>query len=813
MSVASALYRVLPASIAAVGALSSSSARAQSVYATPYAFTTLAGTSSAGSADGTGAAARFYRPTGLAIADGNLYVADSLNCTIRKITPASVVTTVAGAPGRVGSADGTGAAARFYQPSGIAANPLEPFGLYVTDTSNQTIRWISPLGVVSTFAGSPGRYGSADGTGTEARFSDPYGITYVAPDKLYVADRWNHTIRTMTVARPNIPTTTVSTLAGTAGQSGNVDGIGAAARFNGPTGIAVSGTSLYVVDAGNSVVRRGHVTGRDFVRVASGDYFMGHVAVDAANGTAYVADTVNFQIQRITTDGVATVFAGTRTPGYADGPRATAHFYKPEGVVVDTAGNLFVADTGNNVIRKIDATGTVSTFAGLAPASAALTLDGTGTQARFRDIGGMVVARDGTVYIADRSDAVIRKIAPSGVVSTFAGAIGQRGGGDGPASAARFWYPQGLAIDASGNLYVADTGGYTIRKIAADGTVSTLAGTFGSSGEADGTGAAARFQSPTGIALDSAGNLFVTDWSNHTIRKISPDRVVTTFAGLAGWSETRNGSRTDARLSYPYGIAIDSAGNIYFSQSTSAIIRKISSAGTVSTLAGSGSFGAVDATGTQASFRGPRHLATDSGGNVFVADSGNGLLRKISSTGAVTTIAGLIDAPGSSDGSGDNARFIQPDALAIDSTGALYVGDGTVVRKGQQALAPTIATQPQSQTVTSGSGVTFSVTVSAFPDPTYQWFLNGTAINGATAASYSITNAQGSHAGDYTVTATNPIGSATSAKATLTVNTPTTPPQSGGGGGGGGGAPSAYFLTLAAAALLWSKQRRVRGTE
>jgi sugar lactone lactonase YvrE len=809
MSFLSALHRALPASLVAV-VLLTPPATAQSNYATPFAFGTLAGTSSAGSTDGTGSAARFYGPTGLAIADGNLYVADSLNCTIRKITPAGVVTTVAGAPGRSGSADGTGANARFYQPNGIAANPLEPFGLYVTDTSNHTIRWISPQGVVSTFAGSPGRYGSADGTGTEARFSDPFGITYVAPDKLYVADRWNHTLRSMTVARPNISTTTVSTLAGAAGQMGNADGVGAAARFSGPTGIAASGTSLYVVDAGNAIVRRGHVTGRDFVRVTSGNYFMGHIAIDAANGTAYVADTTNFQIQRITSDGSATVFAGKRTIGYADGPRATALFDKPEGVVVDAAGNVFVADTGNNVIRKIDTAGTVSTFAGLAPASAAVTLDGTGTQARFRDIGGVAVTHDGTVYVSDRSDAVIRKITPSGVVSTFAGAVGQRGGVDGPAGSARFWYPQGLALDKNGNLYVADTGGYAIRKVTADGTVSTFAGTLGSSGSADGIGTAARFTLPTGIAIDSTDNLFVTDWGDHTIRKISPEGAVTTFAGVARWSGNRNGNRTEARLNYPYGIATDFAGNVYFSQSAGTIISKISATGIVSTMAGSGSFGALDATGTQASFEEALHLVADSGGNVFVADAGNGLVRKISPAGVVTTLAGLIDAPGSADGIGDNARFVQPTALALDSAGALYVGDGTVLRKGQQARAPTITSQPQSQTVSVGGNVTFSVTTTASPEPTYQWFFNGTAINGATSATYSVTSAQSSQAGDYSVTATNALGNVTSAKATLTVSTPSPPPSSGSSGGGGGGAPSAYFLALAAGALLWSRWRRAR---
>jgi sugar lactone lactonase YvrE len=808
MSFLPALYRALPSALVAAVALQSRQAMAQSNYATPYAFGTLAGTSSAGSADGTGAAARFYRPTALAIADGNIYVTDSINCTIRKITPDGVVTTVAGSPGHAGSADGSGAAARFYHPDGIVANPLEPFGLYVSDTSNHTIRWISPQGVVSTFAGSAGQRGSADGAGADARFSAPWGIAYVPPDKLYVADTGNHTIRALTVARPNIPNTTVSTLCGSPGQPGYSDGAPSQVRFRYPTGVAVFGVHLYVADSENALLRRGNVTGRDFYPAATGSRFLRQVAVDATTGTAYVADLGSSVIRLFGSSG-AGIFTGSGA-GYLDGPRTIALYNSPEGVAVDAAGNVFVADTGNNVIRKIDTAGTVSTFAGLAPASAAVTIDGSGTQARFRSIGGVAVARDGTVFVSDSLSAVIRKITSAGVVSTFAGTVGQSGDTDGPASSARFRSPRGLALDAAGNLYVADAGAPTIRKIAPDGTVSTIAGTSGAVGDADGMGAAARFRSPTGIAVDASGNLFVTDPMNHTIRKITPDRGVTTFAGAAGQAQTRDGALATARLDTPYGIVFDTAGNLLFSQFSNGVIRKIAPAGEVSTLAGRGTIGYVDATGTQAAFHAPGHLALDSTGNIFVADSGNGLVRKVTPAGVVSTVAGLVNAPGSSDGIGDEARFVNPLAVAFDSTGAIYVGDGTAVRKGQQVLAPTITTQPQGHTVNTGNNVTFSVTVTAYPEPTYQWFFNGAAITGATSASYSITGAQSSHAGDYTVTATNPVGNVTSAKATLTVNTPTTPPPSGGGGGGGGGggAPSAYFLTLVVAALWWNRRRR-----
>jgi hypothetical protein len=427
----------------------------------------------------------------------NVYVADALNGTIRKITPAGVVTTLAGTAGTVGSADGTGAAAQFSTPDGVATDAAA--NVYVADTLNHTIRKITPAGVVTTLAGTAGMRGSADGTGAAARFDEPEDVTTDGAGNVYVADGSNNVVRKIT------PGGMVTTLAGTAAVTGSADGTGAASSFDNPSG----------------------------------------VTTDSA-GNVYVADTFNDIIRGITAAGVVTTVAGAAgIPGSTDGAAAAARFDVPTGVAVDRAGNVYVADSGskhlgcmacydlgNHVIRKITPAGVVTTLAGTAGMQGST--DGTGAAARFSDPVGVAVDGAGNVYVADSGNNAIRKITPTGVVTTLAGTAGSTGSTDGTGAAARFNDPSGVAVDGAGNLYIADTRNDIIRKITPAGAVTTLAGMAGMTGSTDGTGAAARFDSPSGVAVDSAGNIYVADTGNSTIRKITPAAVVTTVVGRAG---------------------------------------------------------------------------------------------------------------------------------------------------------------------------------------------------------------------------------------------------------------------------------------
>jgi len=242
-----------------------------------------------------------------------------------------------------------------------------------------------------------------------------------------------------------------------------------------------------------------------------------------------------------------TTLAGTTSAGHEDG--VNGRFFQLADVAVDAAGNLYIADTGNHIIRKRAPNGTVSTLAGVATVPG--TADGTGTAAQFAAPSGIAIDGSGNLYVADRNTHIIRKISPAGSVTTLAGTGLSKGSTDGLGAAARFNTPVAVAVDAGGNVYVADLGNRTIRKITPAGNVTTLAGSPGQSGSTDGTGASARFYGPEGIAVDAAGYLFVADGG--TIRKISPSGETITFAGSADNWATVDGTGTAARFAYADG--------------------------------------------------------------------------------------------------------------------------------------------------------------------------------------------------------------------------------------------------------------------
>ena len=347
--------------------------------------------------------------------------------------------------------------------------------------------------------------------------------------------------------------------------------------------------------------------------------------------------------------------AGYAGQGSADGSGNNGRFNTPGGVAVDNVGNVYVADTGNHTIRKVTPAGAVSTLAGLAGNSGST--NGTGGSARFYAPQGVAVDSSYNVYVADTGNHTIRKITAAGVVSTLAGLAGNSGSTNGTGSSARFYAPQGVAVDSSGNVYVADTWNHTIRKITVGGAVSTLAGSPGNYGSADATGTSAQFYQPQGVAVDSAGNVYVGDTANHTIRKITPGGVVSTLAGSAGNYGSIDLAGSSARFYGPEGVSVDAAGNVYVADYFNHTIRKVTSGGAVSTLAGlAGNYGSIDQPGSSARFWGPQGVAVDSSGNVYVADTGNGTIRKVSPTGMVSTPAGSASI-GSADWAGSQSAI------------------------------------------------------------------------------------------------------------------------------------------------------------
>ena len=381
------------------------------------------------------------------------------------------------------------------------------------------------------------------------------------------------------------------------------------------------------------------------------------------------------------------IFAGNPYDGNAgfDGTGSEARFYNPRGVATDAFGNVYVADTSNHTIRKITPTGVVTTLAGTASVKGSIdgaggqasfygSADGTGAAARFTSPIGVATDASGNVYVADFANNTIRKITPAGVVTTLAGTAGSSRSADGTGSEARFGDPTGVTTDAGGNLYVADATNHTIRKITPAGVVTTLAGRAGFRGSADGTGAAAMFNFPIGVATDASGNVYVADRSNHTIRKITPAGVVTTLAGTAGTRGSADGTGAAARFNFPVGVATDTSGNVYVADQSNSTIRKITPAGVVTTLAGTaGTSGSADGTGAAASFYSPRFVATDTSGNVYVTDTVNSTIRKITPAGVVTTLAGTAGRKGFQPGVLPGG-LSEPSGIAVEGS-KIYISD------------------------------------------------------------------------------------------------------------------------------------------
>jgi sugar lactone lactonase YvrE len=328
---------------------------------------------------------------------------------------------------------------------------------------------------------------------------------------VYVADTGNHSIQKIT------PEGQISTLAGENEQKGSVDGLGAIARFDVPRGVAVD-----------------------------------------ANGNSYLADSFNHTIRKVTPAGVVSTLAGVAgQQGTVDAPGIEARFRGPGWTAVDSSGTLYISC--NSTIRRITPEGLVGTLAGADEQLGST--DGPGNKARFFFAGGITIDGNGNAYVADSGNQTIRKISPDGQVTTLAGVVKQTGFGDGPIGIARFNTPMGVTVDGSGNVYVADMRNHTIRKVTPDGTVMTLAGLAQESGSADGQGSLARFYEPQGVAVDKSGNVYVADTGNHTIRKITPSGRVSTIAGVAGQGTFVPGA-FPGYLVFPIGLALTPDGDL-----------------------------------------------------------------------------------------------------------------------------------------------------------------------------------------------------------------------------------------------------------
>jgi uncharacterized protein (TIGR03437 family) len=625
--------------------------------------TRVAGTSKSGySGDGGPAAnAQLNNPNGLAVdASDNLFIADTINNRIRTVSTSGIITTVAGTGANGFSGDGGAAAnAQLNNPYGIAVDGSG--NLFVSDTFNNRIRKVSASGIIATVAGNGSNGISGDGgPAVSAQLGNPYGVAVDRSGNLLVAETLNNRIRK--VSTGGIITTVVGT--GSFGFSG--DGSPAAsAQLNNPNGIAVDASgNLFIADTFNDRIRKVS-TGGIITTVAgigaigySGDggpaksaqlYNPYGVAVDGS-GNFFIADALNNRIREVSTSAIITTVAGDGTFGYSgDGGAATnAQLTDPFSIAVDGLANFFITDVGNNRVRKVSARGTITTVAGTG--TSGFSGDGgIATSAQLYSPNGVAVDGSGNLFIADTNNNRIRKVSPIGIITTIAG-TGARGfSGDGGAAVnAKLGNPYGVVVDGLGNLFIADSLNFRIRKVDKSGIITTVAGTGSNSFSGDGGAAAsASLSNPSRVAVDGLGDLFITDAGNYRVRMVDTNGTITTIAGTGapGFSGD-GGTATSAQLNFPNGIAVDGFGDLFIADEANFRIRKVDTNGIITTVAGTGVIGYSGDGGpaTSAQLRDPYAVAADPYGNVYAADRVNNAVRSLIPTNQSVLISAVVDA-------------------------------------------------------------------------------------------------------------------------------------------------------------------------
>ena len=522
----------------------------------------------------------------------------------------------------------------------------------------------------------------------EAQLSGPTSVAMDAAGNLFIADIWNHRIRRVNAA--GIITTIAGTGSGGLGGFSGDNGPAINAGLNAPNGVAVDAAgNLYIADTWNNRIRRVNSSGIITTIAGTGEkgyggdggralaarlYLPRAVAVDGA-GNIYIVDSDNYRIRRIDSSGTITTIAGTGEWGFSGdgGPAVQAQLAYPQGVAVDAAGNLFIADTWNHRVRRVDPSGIITTIAGTGERG----YSGDGGPAAKAQIDvphGMAVDGAGNLFIVDSDNGCIRRVDASGTITTIVG-TGQRGfGGDGgPAVEAQLSLARDVAVDAAGNLYVADTRNDRIRWVDAKGIITTIAG--GGSGGDGGPAVEARLNSPSGVAVDGYGNIYVADSLSHRIRRVDAKGIITTVAGTGQPGHGgEGGPAVNAQLNWPTDVAVDTAGNLYIADKSNSGIRRVDRSGTISTIANTRSaLSWTDPTGH--SDLGPA-VAVDNAGNLYVADYNRHRIFRVNTSGTITNIAGTRERGyGGDNGPAAHAQLNRPSGVAVDSGGNLYIAD------------------------------------------------------------------------------------------------------------------------------------------
>ena len=613
---------------------------------TTYTIQTVAGSSLVG--DGISAlSAQLSDAEGLALDNqGNVYIADPGNHRVRQVNAAGIIQTIAGSGSPDFSGDGGPAgAARLNAPYGVAADRAG--NLYIADLGNNRVRKVGPDGLITTIAGT-GTAGSAGdgGPAVAAQLNAPRNVAVDAFGGLYIAEFNGHRIRLVT------PDGLIQTVAGTGSSGSAGEGVAAtSAQLSYPAGLAVDFTgTLYIADSGNQRIRKVFAGLMTTVLLPALSTPTG-VSGDGAGGI-YIADSGNLRILRRTSANVVFTVAGALSSA--------------RDVAIDPFGNLLIAD--GRRVRLLSARGLSTTFAG----DGTFGYGGDGGPALAAVLsgpGGIAIGPDGSLYIADEHNHRVRMVSSAGVISTVAGTGIPAISADGlPATRTALDAPAGLLLDSTGALWIGEYFGNRVRKLQPGGFMQPVAGngTAGFNGDFR-PASTAQLKAPDQTALDAAGNLYIADSGNHRIRKVTPQGMISTYAGTGTPGFAGDGGQaSSATLNQPRGVAVDAAGNLFIADTNNNCIRKVTPGGLITTVVGSAAF--------PLSF--PRSVTLGSDQNLYIADTGNQRILRLTPAGDLATIAGTGAAGFNGDG-GDalSAQFNNPVALAMDAAGNLYVAD------------------------------------------------------------------------------------------------------------------------------------------
>jgi len=700
--------------------------------------------------------------------------------------------------------------------------------VYIAGLGGNKVFKVTAAGAISTFAGT-GIAGSAGdgGPATAAQLNSPGAVIVDGNGNVLIADRGNHRIRKVA------SNGTITTIAGTGSASFGGDGGPAIfAPLSTPSGLGIdSAGNVYIIDAGNRRIRKVDTNGVITTVAGNGsigfsgdgqqailaqlslwDGFTPKLSVDSS-GNLYIPDTFNNRIRKVATNGIISTIAGTGACCFSGdgGPAVNAFISGPRATIVDGSGNLFISDSSNSRIRKI-ASGTITTIAG----NGGYNFDGDGANALSLSLSppiGLALDGTGNLYIASPIHTRIRKLSPAGALSTVAGSGGVFAGDGGAATGATLANPNGIIFDAGGNLVIADSRNYRIRKVDGSGNIATIVGTGVPGTSPDGTTAtAAQIGFVFDMAYDAAGNLYIATDDNR-VRKIGTNGLISTIAGtgVAAFGGD-GGPATSAQLSSPQGLAIDTSGNIYVSDAGNHRIRKITASnGNISTIAGTGTAGSAGGTvsvgdggpATAAQLNTPRKLAFDAAGNLYASDGNNSRIRKIATDQTISTFSNFgvaaialgggtmavanggqiqlvfsdlttLTIAGNGGGfSGDNGSALTasltPGGLGVSPAGVLYMVDSqnNVVRKlttsspGSAVLststtgiysrvAPSSSTNVNLGVVLNGSGVFNWGAASAMTTPVGGSWLSISPAAGTNNGTVTVTmNSSGLAAGSY----------------------------------------------------------------